>query len=63
MRDIAQQINALAGQYRDYTAENLSRLVKIKSLSGEEGEVMEELQRQMRAASFDEVRTDGLGNV
>ena len=34
----------LAEQYRDYTAKNLSRLVKIKSLTGREGEVAAELK-------------------
>ncbi len=63
MKELTQKIKALSEQYRDYTAENLSRLVKIKSLSGEEGEVMDELKRQMQEAGFDEVRTDGLGNV
>jgi putative selenium metabolism hydrolase len=56
-------INALAEKYRDYTAENLSRLIKIKSLSLQEGEVQQELKRQMEEAGFDEVRIDGLGNV
>jgi putative selenium metabolism hydrolase len=57
------KINELAEKYAGYTAENLSRLVKIKSLSTKEKEVAEELQRQMREAGFDEVRLDGLGSV
>lgn len=57
------KILALAEKYRDYTAENLSRMVKIKSLSKEEKEVMQELKRQMEAAGFDEVKIDPLGNV
>jgi putative selenium metabolism hydrolase len=53
----------LADKYADYTAQNLSKLVKIKSESmGEEG-VQKELARQMKEAGFDEVRIDGLGNV
>lgn len=63
MKEIAEKIKALAEQYKDYTAENLSKLVKIKSLSMQEGAVMQELERQMIAAGFDEVRVDGLGNV
>ncbi len=59
----SEKILALAEKYRDYTAENLSRLVKIKSLSKEEKEVMQELKRQMEAAGFDEVKIDPLGNV
>ncbi len=63
MDSIYKRINALAEKYRDYTAENLSKLVKIKSLSMGEKEVQLELKRQMEEAGFDEVRIDGLGNV
>ena len=57
------KINELAEKYRDYTAENLSKLVQIKSLSMGEKDVQLELKRQMEEAGFDEVRIDGLGNV
>jgi putative selenium metabolism hydrolase len=63
MNEIFISINALAEKYSHYTAENLSNLVKIKSLSSKEKDVQEELVRQMNAAGFDEVRIDGLGNV
>jgi len=63
MSTIYKKINDLAEKYRDYTAENLSKLIKIKSLSMEEEEVQLELKRQMEEAGFDEVRIDGLGNV
>ena len=63
MEKYIEQINKLAEKYRDYTAENLSTLVKIKSLSQEEKEVQLELKRQMEEAGFDEVFIDGLGNV
>jgi putative selenium metabolism hydrolase len=63
MKNISEEINILAEKYRDYTAENLSRLIKIKSLSKEEKEVQLELYRQMEEAGFDEVKIDGLGNV
>ncbi len=56
-------INQLAQQYSDYTAENLSRLVRCKSLSLDEEQVQQELIRQMQKAGFDEVRMDPLGNV
>ncbi len=59
----AKKILELAEKYRDYTAENLSKLIKIKSLSGGEENVMLELKRQMEEANFDEVKIDGLGNV
>ncbi len=63
MENIYQKINELAEKYRNYTAENLSKLVQIKSLSLGEKEVQLELKRQMEEAGFDEVRIDGLGNV
>ena len=63
MEEIFKKINELSEKYRDYTAENLSRLVKIKSLSMQEKDVQQELKRQMEKAGFDEVKIDGLGNV
>jgi len=63
MENIYQKINELSEKYRDYTAENLSKLVQIKSLSLGEKEVQLELKRQMEEAGFDEVQIDGLGNV
>jgi putative selenium metabolism hydrolase len=63
MNDILLKINELSAKYADYTAANLSKLVRQKSLSlGEKG-VSEELKRQMQEAGFDEARIDGLGNV
>ncbi len=63
MDNIYKQINELAEKYQDYTAENLSRLIKIKSLSKEEKDVQLELKKHMEEAGFDEVLIDGLGNV
>ncbi len=63
MKNISEEINILAKKYRDYTAENLSKLIKIKSLSKEEKDVQLELFRQLEEAGFDEVKIDGLGNV
>lgn len=57
------KILELAETYKSYTAENLSRLVQIPSLSCQEKEVNAELKRQMKKAGFDEMRTDGLGNL
>lgn len=61
--NLSEHIKSLAEKYRSYTAGNLSRLVKIQSVSKEEKEVQAELKRQMEDAGFDEVRIDGLGNV
>jgi len=63
MEGIYNRILALAEEYRDHTADNLSKLVRIKSLSTEERDVQAELKRQMEEAGFDEVFTDGFGNV
>jgi len=63
MMEISKNILELSEKYRDYTAQNLSRLVKIKSLSREEKEVQQELKRQMEEIGFDELWIDGLGNV
>ncbi len=63
MENKIDKIKELAEKYRDYTAKNLSKLVRIKSLSKEEKEVQLELKRQMEEAGFDEVKIDGLGNV
>lgn len=63
MEAIYAKIKELSENYSDYTAQNLSKLVKIKSLSAQEKEVQLELKRQMEEAGFDEVRIDGLGNV
>ena len=52
-----------AEEYGEYTANNLSRLVKIKSLSGEEEGVAKAMVQMMKEAGFDEAKTDGLGNV
>ncbi|MDY0110989.1 MAG: YgeY family selenium metabolism-linked hydrolase [Candidatus Krumholzibacteria bacterium] len=60
---LARQVLALAEKHRDQTADNLSRLVQIPSLSGREQAVNAELGRQMLQAGFDEVTTDPLGNV
>ncbi len=63
MDKTAEKVLALAEKYRSQTAENLSRLVKIRSLSAGEKEMAAELKRQMEEARFDEVRLDGLGSV
>jgi putative selenium metabolism hydrolase len=63
MEKVFEKINELAEKYSTYTAENLSKLIKIKSLSTQEKEVQLELKRQMEEAGFDEVFIDGLGNV
>ena len=61
--ELAKKILAKAEEYKDYTANNLSELIKIKSLSGEEKGVVQAVKKMMEEAGFDEVRVDGLGNA
>jgi putative selenium metabolism hydrolase len=63
MEKIAEKVLALAEKYRSYTADNLSRLVRIRSLSAGEKEMAAELKQQMEDAGFASVRLDGLGSV
>ena len=56
-------IRQRAEQYRDYTSSNLSEIVRIRSLSGEEREVIEKIKSLLESADFDEVKIDGLGNL
>ncbi|MCK5086994.1 MAG: YgeY family selenium metabolism-linked hydrolase, partial [Melioribacteraceae bacterium] len=60
---IAEQINEKAKEYSGYTAKNLARIIKMKSLSGGEKEVAYAIKEMMEEAGFDEARIDGLGNV
>lgn len=59
----ASRIAELAGAYSAQTAENLSRMVQVPSLSGEEGEVIALIEGMAKDAGFDEVRVDPLGNL
>jgi putative selenium metabolism hydrolase len=61
--ELAKQILEKAENYREYTAGNLSKITKIKSLSGEEKGVVTLIKGMMEEAGFDEVKIDGLGNV
>lgn len=60
---IHRQILDKARAYRDYTARNLSAMVKIPSFSGKEEEVCKKIKQLCEEAGFDEVRIDGLGSV
>ena len=61
--ELAKQILQKAEEYKNYTANNLSTLIKHKSLSSQEKEVASEIKKMMQEAGFDEVKIDGLGNV
>jgi len=61
--ELSEVILKKANEYSDYTASNLSKLIQIKSLSGEEKCVVKEVKGMMEEAGFDDVRIDGLGNA
>ncbi len=61
--NVTEKILEKAEEYKNYTAQNLSEMIKIKSLSLQEKEVCQLIKGQMEAAGFDEVKIDGLGNV
>lgn len=61
--ELAKRIFDCALGYRQYTAENLSKLVRCKSLSTREKDAALELKEMMIKAGFDEASIDGLGNV
>ncbi|MBN1302272.1 MAG: YgeY family selenium metabolism-linked hydrolase [Melioribacteraceae bacterium] len=61
--NLYEEINITAKKYESYTAEHLSKLIRIKSLSGREENVVLEIKSMMEKAGFDDVLIDGLGNV
>jgi putative selenium metabolism hydrolase len=61
--ELAKSILDASEKYTNYTANNLSKLVKKKSLSTKENAVALELKLLMMEAGFDDVMIDGLGNV
>lgn len=63
MSDIAAQIKAKAAEYRDYTAQVLSEMIKIKGYSSQEEAVCAKIVEQCKEAGADSVRLDGLGSV
>jgi putative selenium metabolism hydrolase len=57
------QIRDMANQYRQYSAECLSEMVKIPSLSAGEEKVVLKIKEQLETAGVKDVRIDGLGNL
>jgi putative selenium metabolism hydrolase len=58
-----ENIHKKAEKHRDYAARALSELIKIRSFSGREEEVVNFLQREFAACGADEVMVDNFGNV
>ncbi|MDX1700284.1 MAG: YgeY family selenium metabolism-linked hydrolase [Melioribacteraceae bacterium] len=61
--DNTQKILELSQKYESNTAQKLSDMIKIKSLSGKEGKLASLIAEMMTDAGMDEVKIDGLGNV
>jgi len=61
--DFIQTIKTKAKEYRDYTAQCLSEMVKIPSLSAEEEQVVLKIKEQLENVGVKDVRIDGLGNL
>jgi putative selenium metabolism hydrolase len=57
------QINARARELAFYTAQNLSEIVRVPSLSGDEEAVIARLAELCEQAGLRDVRVDGLGNL
>lgn len=53
----------LAYKYKDDIVRFMSNLIKAKSYSGEEKDVIEVIRFEMEKVGFDEVKIDGLGNI
>lgn len=61
--DVTQKIRALSEDYREYTTNALVELVRIKSLSCREKDVVLACKELMVDAGLEKVRIDALGNI
>ncbi len=60
---IADEIMKRAEKYRNDVTQFLRDIVAIPSYSGQEKEVVDRISEEMHKVGFDEVKTDGLGNI
>lgn len=60
---INEEILKKAAEYKDYTAENLSKMIQAKSYSGQEEAECRLIKKLCEEAGFDEVYFDDLGSV
>jgi putative selenium metabolism hydrolase len=58
-----EKVSGIAESYRDWTADNLSRIIRTPAMSSTEGDRIRLLQSMCVEAGCDEVRIDGLGNL
>lgn len=63
MNEILQQVEARAACYTPWTTRFLRDMIRLPSESTCEKAVVERVAQEMRECGFDEVKTDGLGNV
>ncbi|RKZ00280.1 MAG: YgeY family selenium metabolism-linked hydrolase, partial [Candidatus Hydrothermota bacterium] len=61
--ELANLILDKSKQYSNFTAETLSELVKVPSLSGDEQRVIEKIVEIGNSVGLNEFRVDGLGNL
>lgn len=60
---VSMKIRELSEKYRDYTAEILSKMIRVPGFSRQEKERCDLIVRLCQEAGFDEVYIDGLGSV
>lgn len=58
-----ENIREKAAYYRDWTAQNLSKIIKVPAMSNQEKDRILLLKELCESIGFDEVRIDGLGNL
>jgi putative selenium metabolism hydrolase len=63
MTTLFEKITARARELEARTAEDLCDMIRVPAFSTKEKEVVALIADKMRAAGFDEVRVDGIGNV
>ncbi len=61
--DILKEIKRKSMEYRDWTAKNLSEMVKIPSESAEEAAVIAKIREQLVDAGVENIWVDTLGNL
>ncbi len=61
--ELTDRIMQKAKEYEKEVTQFLRDIVAIPSYSGEEKEVVDRIAEEMRKVGFDEVKTDGLGNI
>ncbi|HBY58023.1 MAG TPA: YgeY family selenium metabolism-linked hydrolase [Candidatus Atribacteria bacterium] len=61
--DISNKVQDYVDKNREKIANLLSELINFRSITGQEGEVVNRVKKEMEALGYDEVFTDAIGNV